>query len=386
MRSLLQKLKRRTGSQLGIDIGSHSIKIVELRTTASGTELVNSAISRIPPQSNEMTELAAHLRQIIRSHGFATKEATVGVSGPEVAVRRLSLPAVPEEEIRGAIRWQAQNSFPFPIEEALITFQVLSESSSEGQTTLELLAAAATRKAVMDRVEVLWEAGLNCSGVMAEPHVLAHLWESTGFDEDEERAQAVVDLGASKTGVHVFHKGILQFSRDFSTSGNALTEALSGVIGAGETQIEVDIAKAEIFKHEYGIPSEGDQRASSEGIALPSLAIRMRPVLEKLETEISRSLDYYSYQFHGDPVSRLLLVGGGSQLKTIETSFAEWFDTEVAFLDPLAAVLGEGKTALAEPPTGSRSALAIATGLALPVPQEYNLQPWRLSGRWPQRW
>jgi type IV pilus assembly protein PilM len=389
MRRLLQKLKRQTGSQLGIDIGSHSIKIVELRTTASGTELEGSAISHIPAEARETEPLAAHLRQVLRDHGFSTRQAVVAVGGSEVAVRRVSLPAVPEDEIVGAIRWQAQKSFPFPIEDALITFQVLFESKSEGQTSLEVLAVAATREAVMRKVDVLQEAGLNCVGVVAEPHILAHLWESVDLAEDEEGAQAIVDLGASKSGVHIFQNGILQFSRDISTSGSALTETISGVIGAGETQIEVDSARAEALKHEFGIPTEGDERATSEGIALPSLAVRMRPVLEKLETEVSRSLDYYSYQFRGDPVARLLLIGGGSQLKGIETSFSEWFDMEVMFLDPLAAVLGEGKVALPQLPASSRSALTVATGLALPVPQQYNLLPaeirvtrgWKISGQ-----
>ena len=389
MRSLLQKRKRQGGSQLGVDIGSHSIKIVELRTTAKGIELMGSAISCIPANSSEMPALAAHLRQVLRDHGFTTNQAVVGVGGAEVAVRRLSLPAVPEDEVVGAIRWQAQRSFPFPIEDALITHHVLFESRSEGQTSLELLAAAASRKAVMEKVEILAEAGLNCVAVVAESQVLSHLWKSAGLTAEEEEAQAVLDLGASKTGIHVFQNGILQFSRDISTSGNILTETLSGVIGAGETQIEVDVTQAETLKHQFGIPSEGDQSSTTEGIALPTLAVRMRPVLERLETEVSRSLDYYDYHFRGNPVTRLLLIGGGSQLKGIETLFSEWFDMEVTFLDPLAAVLGEGKVASPKLPSGSRSVLAVATGLALPVPQQYNLLPadirpdrtWKIRGQ-----
>jgi type IV pilus assembly protein PilM len=375
MPSLFQKLRRSAGSHLGIDIGSHSIKLVELRTTPKGTELTATAVTTTPPEPQDVNALATQLRQLLREHGITTKQAVVNLGGPGVAIRRLTMPVVPEAEIQGAIRWQAQKSFPFPLENALVTFEILSRGEGEGQATLELLAVAATREAILEKMAVLQQAGLNCLGVMAEAHAWTQTWKNGGLAEEGQGTQAVVDLGAAKTDIHIFQDGILQFSREISTSGNSITEAMSGVIGVGESQVELDPAQAEALKHQYGIPSEVDQGITSEGIAVSALGVRMRPVLEKLETEISRSLDYYRYQHEGEAITRLLLAGGGCQLKGIQSSFAEWFDLEVEYLDPLASLLGEGEGAVLKAPATGRSVAGVATGLSLPVPPQFNLLP-----------
>jgi type IV pilus assembly protein PilM len=375
MAGLLHRFKRPAGNHLGIDIGSYAIKVVELDVTAAGPVPLHHAITPLPPGSREVGDLAACLVGLLREHGITTREAVAAVSGPEVAVRRLRLPNLPTEEIQGAVRWQAGKSFPFPLEDALLALHVLPGRGVGEETGVEVLAAAATRKVVMESVAVLQKAGLRCLGVLAESHVWAQLLEGGGLPADSDAAQAVVDLGASKTGIHIFQSGVLQFSRYISTSGDALTEALSGVMVAGEHKVTMHTAQAEALKHEYGIPTEGDPETTAEGIPVSSIGVRMRPVLEKLETEISRSLDYYAYQYGGGPITRMLLAGGGSQLKGMESFFSEWFDMQVDTLEPLAGLGGEGGTPVSSLPAASRSVLAVAAGLALPMRGQFNLVP-----------
>jgi Tfp pilus assembly protein PilN len=98
-------------------------------------------------------------------------------------------------------------------------------------------------------------------------------------------------------------------------------------------------------------------------------------VLEKLETEISRSFDYYAFQFQGETITRLLLTGGGAQLKGIETFFADRFDVRVGFLDPLAPVVIEDSPVFSEVDAANRMVLTVAMGLALPLTERFNLLP-----------
>jgi type IV pilus assembly protein PilM len=385
MPSLLGKMRRRTSSHLGIDLANHSLKVVELRQTQKGVELIHAAVAPLGPGSHDVATLGAQLHRLLRDQGIRTRRAVVGIGGEAVAVRRLTLPDLPEEDIPGAIRWQAGKSFPFPMEDAALAVQVISKSGAGDQGKVEVLAVAATREAVMEKVTVIQEAGLDCLGVLAEPHIWLQLWQSAGLFKEGVGSQAVIDLGLSKTGIHIFQGADLQFSRYISTSGNALTEELCGKIRVGERQVIVDTSRAESLKHQYGIPAEGDQNTTEEGIPLSHIAVRMRPVLEKMETEISRSFDYYGYQFHGSPISRVLLAGGGSQLRGIESFFSEWFDMEVAFLDPLTSLVGEDALAVLQLPEASRSVLALATGLALPMTSQFNLLPATGIGQ-PGRW
>jgi len=372
---ILDQLKGPRKSHLGIDIGTHTIKIVELRSTSRGMDLVHHALSPTPPGGFQVSVLASQLREMLQENRIKTKQAVVGLAGKGVAARRLSLPNIPEEEVQEAIRWQAEELFPFSLGDALLAFQVLTKGESGGKSKQEVLIVAATRETLMEHVEVLQQAGLEPVGLMAEPHALQQLWRNTNLGEDEKGSIAVLDLGAHNTNIHIFHEGELQFSRYVPTSGDAFTMALTGMIRAGEQEIELNTDQAEALKRQHGIPSVEDRGKTTEGIPLSQVAVRIRPVLEKLETEISRSFDYYAFQFQGETITRLLLAGGGAQLKGIENFFAKKFDVKVGFLDPLASIIMQDSPAFSELDAATRPVFTVAVGLSLPLRERFNLLP-----------
>ncbi|MFP3871243.1 MAG: type IV pilus assembly protein PilM [Syntrophobacteria bacterium] len=381
MPGFLRKLKRPSRGHLGIDIGDRSMRVVEVLSTARESELVHCALAPMGLGSGEASSCAAELRGLLQQHGITNRRAVVAVGGQEVAVRRLRLPHIPEEDIPGAIRWQAREAFPFPLEDAGVAFQILSGGGDDSEANVEVLAAAATRQTIVEKTAVLREAGLQCVGVLSEPHSLAQVLLGAHGEGAERGSQAVIDLGACKTGIHIFQDGILQFSRDMAIGGDTITEALTGVYRVGDRQVTVDAARAEAMKYQYGVTAVDDKTTTEEGIPLSQLGVRMRPVLEKLETGISRSLEYYAHHYHGAPPSRLLLMGGGSQLKGIGTFFTEWFDLEADFLDPLAGLVSAKSQVFMQRAASNSSTLAIAAGLALPLTPSYNLLPPELQTR-----
>jgi len=372
---ILGKLKGSPKKHLAIDIGNHTIKILELCTTAKRVDLVHHAVASTPPGGFQVSVLAAQLKEMLQQHRIKTKQAVASLAGKGAATRRLTLTNIPEEEIQEAIRRQAEELFPFSLGDAVLTFQILDREDSGAQKRYEVLVAAATRETVVEHIAVLREAGLEPVGLMAEPHAVEQLWRSASLGEGEEGSIAVIDLGAHKTSIHIFEGGRLRFSRSILTSGDALTMALTGMIRAGERDIELNTAQAEKLKREHGIPSVEDRGKTGEGIPLSQLAVRIRPVLEKLETEISRSFDYYAFQFQGETITRLLLTGGGAQLKGIEAFFADRFEVRVGFLDPLAPIVIEDSLVFSEVDAANRMVLTVAVGLALPFTERFNLLP-----------
>jgi type IV pilus assembly protein PilM len=372
---ILGKLTGPAKKHLGIDIGNHTIKILELSTTAKGVDLVHHAVAPTPPGGFQVSVLAAQLKEMLQQHRIKTKQAVASLAGKGIATRRLTVTNIPEEEIQEAVRRQAEELFPFSLGDAMLAFQILERDDSGAQKKYEVLVAAATREKVVEHMAVLREAGLEPVGLMAEPHAVEQLWRSASLGEDEEGAIAVLDLGAHKTSIHIFEGGRLRFSRYVPTSGDAFTMALTGMIRAGERDIELNTAQAEKLKREHGISSVKDRGKTGEGIPLSQLAVRLRPVLEKLETEISRSCDYYSFQFQGETITRLLLAGGGAQLKGIETFFTDRFDIRVEFLDPLASIIIQDSPAFSEVEAANRPDLTTVVGLALPFTERFNLLP-----------
>ncbi len=373
--NILGKLTGPAKKHLAIDIGNHTLKILELRSTARGIDIVHHAVAPTPPGGFQISVLAAQLKEMLQEHRIKTKQAVVGLAGKGIATRRLTLPNIPEEEIQEAVRWQAGELFPFSLGDAMLAFQILERDDSSAQAKQEVLAAAATRETVMEHIALLQEAGLEPVGLLAEPHALEQFWRTANLAGDEEGAIAVLDLGARKTSIHIFQGRELQFSRYVPTSGDAFTMALTGMIRAGDQEIELNTAQAEKLKREHGIPSVEDRGKTGEGIPLSQLAVRIRPVLEKLETEISRSFDYYAFQFQGETITRLLLTGGGAQLHGIEAFFADRFDVRVGFLDPLAPIVIEDSPVFSEVDAANRMVLTVAVGLALPLTERFNLLP-----------
>jgi len=383
---ILGKLKGSPKKHLAIDIGNHTIKILELCTTAKGVDLVHHAVASTPPGGFQVSVLAAQLKEMLQQHRIKTKQAVASLAGKGVATRRLTLTNIPEEEIQEAIRRQAEELFPFSLGgDAVLAFQILDREDSDAQKRYEVLVAAATRETVVEHIAVLREAGLEPVGLMAEPHAVEQLWRSASLGEDEEGSIAVLDLGAHKTSIHIFEGGTLRFSRYIPTSGDAFTMALTGMIRAGEQEIELNTAQAEKLKREHGISSVKDRGKTKEEIPLAQLAVRIRPVLEKLETEISRSFDYYAFQFQGETITRLLLTGGGARLKGIETFCADRFDVRVGFLDPLAPIVIEDSPVFSEVDAANRMVLTVAVGLALPFTERFNLLPVDLQPHY-KRW
>ena len=94
---LLGKIKGPRKSHLGIDIGSHTIKIVELRSTPRGMDLVHHVTASTPPGGFQISVLAAQLKEMLQERRIKTKQAVVGLAGKGVAARRWSLPKIPED-------------------------------------------------------------------------------------------------------------------------------------------------------------------------------------------------------------------------------------------------------------------------------------------------
>jgi Tfp pilus assembly PilM family ATPase len=101
---ILGKLTGPPKKHLAIDIGNHTIKILELRTTAKGVDLVHHAVASTPPGGFQVSVLVAQLKEMLQEHRIKTKQAVIGLAGKGIATRRLTLTNIPEEEIPWEMR------------------------------------------------------------------------------------------------------------------------------------------------------------------------------------------------------------------------------------------------------------------------------------------
>jgi len=230
-------------------------------------------------------------------------------------------------------------------------------------------------KHLIDRtLSVAERAGLQAVHLDVAPFALWNtllVWDQL----KKEETIALIDLGAEKTGIYLFKDRILQFSREVTPAGADITRAIMEGIGS-DGNLEVMYERAEGIKQEVGIPSESPQEGlRDKSIPLSKISFFVRPVLERLSAEIGRSFDYYRAQFSQERIDRLLLTGGGANLKNIVSYLAGELRLPIEHFNPLGDILFDPKSIGTQFLNQMGSRFAIVLGVALPEPKRIELLP-----------
>jgi len=346
-------------SLLGLDIGTSSVRAAEVSRKThpptlerfSSVDLPRGAVSG--GEISDVTAVAAAVKQLVRKARFSVKRTAIGIGNQKVVVRQIDMPAMEEEELKGALQFQAQEYIPIPIEDAILDFQVLEETTNEnGERTLKVLLVAAQREMVNTFVDVAQQAGLDPAVVdlssFADMRALATTTPLLGSRESE----AIIDIGAGVTNIVAHEQGTPRFVRILPMGGNDITDAL--VSGLGIQPDEAEGVKARIGLTPEGgpAPAEGaakfiDQRASA------------------FVDEVRGSVDYYLTQPGAARISTVILTGGGSKIPGLHERLASALHLPVEEGQPLAPVQ-LGKLSQTPDELAHLSAVcAVAVGLAM---------------------
>jgi len=361
---------------IGLDIGSHSIKLVGLKVTSQGPLLTQARVKEIPygGEKEDNAFIAETLKALLREAGLKPGKVSLTASGSGVNIRCISLPSLPKAELPEAIRWEIKSQLPFPIESARIDFHALDEFEEEGVKKIHLIVVACPSQLIDRTLSIAEKAGLQPTHLDVAPFAL---WNAllTFHGLEKDKGVALLDLGSEKTGIHIFHNGVLQFSREVTPAGADITHAIMEGISSGE-EPSLLYERAEKIKREIGIPAEtSPERVEGESIPVAKISFIIRPVLEKLAAEINRSLDYYRSQFHVERIDRLLLTGGGANLRNVASYLADELRLPVECFNPVKEVLFDSRMVDAQVLEEMGLRFTAAMGVALPAPKRIELLP-----------
>lgn len=337
---------------LGVDVGKSAIKAVELRRTPRGVEMSRFGIAPTPARAVEggaildRTAVARAVAALLRRSGIRRRRAVVAVTGPNVLARVLRLPPIPEQEVKQAIRWEAERHLPIPVEEAVLDVQTVGETTEDGQRQIEVLLAAAPERLVVTHIETLAQAHLFVEAI--EVGALAMTRALLG--RSPTGTQVLINLGASTTDVAIVRGGVPLFTRTIPTGGDAITEALA-------TQLRIDTAKAEQTKLRHGL-GFGESAESGATYASDVLA-----AVEELVTQLRRSLDFFRAQFPGASLGGAVLCGGGARMRHLDSHLATELELPVTIGTPFTDV--HPAPAIEQAARDLAPQLVVAAGLAL---------------------
>ncbi|MBI4765839.1 MAG: type IV pilus assembly protein PilM [Deltaproteobacteria bacterium] len=325
-----------TKNYLGIDIGTHSLKIAECQRAGEKVTLLNYEIVPLPDglwtdQALYSQELSLLIRNTLKRMGVRSSDIISEIAGPWTVARHMVMTDLADDEMREAIRWGSKADFPFSLEEAIIDFHKLKVvKQEEGETEAEIIFAAATREVIEERVALLKGAGLKPLFISNPPFSLMQTYRITQPAPWSETA-VVIDLGHTSTQIIVLNEGELKFSREIAVAGDAFTQSMIGVYEKDGERSEIDEENAENVKIKIGLLEEVEADPVLEGILVDQVQKRLRSVMDRLLLEVERSLNYYKSEFKDYEINRILVTGGGGLLKGLPEALEKNLDIPVHF-------------------------------------------------------
>jgi len=320
---------------LGLDLGSYSVKAVELRQTLRELEVVQLREVRLGRSGATLAELLAELA---KTHRLPTQNVVCALPGDRVSSRTIEFPFRDRRKIAQALPFEVESQVPFDLEDIVIDWAEIASEKSRS----ELVATISPRKEVALLLNVLRQAELEPRVVEAEGLVLGNL---CGLFELPGR-RIVLDVGHRKSTLCLLLDGRPVAARSFPVAGRALTEALA-------KDLDVDGDEAERVKHEEGILAE----------AVAARAPMALTTLDRLAREVVRSIGALEPQIGGTPADRLdaiTLVGGSARLHRLDEYLSERTGIPTA---PLEFPQGPAATSLVA--GGDPLVFGPATALAL---------------------
>jgi len=339
--------RSKTSSMIGLDIGTHSVKLVHLLHRNGSRQLISAVEEPAALESGQDgDERVKAIRKTFQRAGLKTGRGEVivtSVSGSGTAVKQVEFPLLTDEELASSVKWQAGKRLPFGSDEAVLDYQVLNRD--ETSNNMNVLLVAVTRKHLAEHLQLLKRAGIDPLIIDLSPLALANaVMETQQLEKD--KAVAVLDIGASNTILDVFAPGEFFFTRDISVTGRQLAGKM---LRQNDSHAREDISSEE--------KTELNEQGSNGQSPDPSKA-----PLDRLIFEIRRSLTYYENRRGRGGFQKLFLAGGGIQIPHLTDFLHTRLGVAVEKFNPLGGIeYVENQDELVE----TSPQMALAFGLAL---------------------
>lgn len=340
---------------VGIDIGSRSIRAIELRNPRAQNpsivrfhEVPLNAGSVSRGEVLEVATVASAIKQLWTGGGFTTKNVILGMGGSRVLSRDLVMPKAPLWQIKESLPFHVGDMLPVPVSEALLDFYPISEEIGETGPGVKGLLIAVIKDTVSANVAAVTQAGLRAVEVDLSPFALARALAPV---RTARGLSAIVSIGANSTTVVVVLDGVPQFVRIIASGGDDITTALA-------IRLQLSQAQAEQLKRQVGLGFVG---ATAEQLTAIALA---QELTSTLLISLRDTLTFFIQGHDGERFDNIILSGGGSKLSGLARALGQLVSIPIEQTPALnRAQLTHGSKSRATP--DQLEAMTTAYGLAL---------------------
>ncbi|MCO4759967.1 MAG: type IV pilus assembly protein PilM [Myxococcales bacterium] len=338
---------------IGLDIGTSSIKLAQLKETKKGTQLVNFDSIMLPPdtirdgQVMHAPQLSERIQEIFSLNKVRHKKVAVSLSGHSVIIKKISLPEMTVEELEDSIQWEAEQYIPFDIKDVFVDAEIINPNAGQGQ--MDVLLVAAKKAIIEEMLDVVRDARVDPQVVDVDAFALYNAFE-LNYPVPVEETVALINVGAATININVVADGLSSFTRDITVGGNQLTEEIS-------KQFAVPWEEAEHMK------TSSETTLSMSGVLREVQRISER-VSENLVSEIQRSLDFFAATSMNANISSVYLSGGAALQSGLIDGLERRLGAEVRALNPFNNLIIDPKKFDLASLQRTAPVAAIAVGLA----------------------
>ena len=348
---MVRWLPRRRFSPIGIDIGARSIKLVQL--SGDRSRLIDAARIELPPAAEQATpaqqaeRIANGLRRGLIDRDFRGRDAVCCLGDKQLFLQSLRVPKQSGPQLDRLVAQEAAGRVPFSIDEAEIRFLEAADVRQGDQTLREVIVFAVQRTVLAQALGVVEQARLKPVAVDVEPAALVRSYATQYRRDDDRQARALlVHVGYSRTAALVAQGDELLFVKYIDVGGQHFDLAVG-------RHLKMDLHEAiALRKH------NGDRRAEMQDPEVArSVTEAIRPVIERLTSELAMCVRYHSVTFRGRPIVRMV-VSGGEATQSLMDTLGKNLDMKAELSDPFRAMP-------AIPNLGRKGQWDVAAGLAL---------------------
>ncbi len=340
-------------SVAGLDIGSSSVKMVELGGNLTNLNLVSLGFENLPAdtiidgQIMELNVVSDVIQNVCTNHQVSAERVVTGVSGHSVILKNIVLPSMNREELEESIDWHAEEHIPYDLADVSLDYQVTAETPD---STMVMIAAC-KRERIDNIKQAIQLAGKTPVVIDVDTFALQNCYE-VNYRPSENDVVTLLNIGASTMNVNIVKGTRSLFTRDITVGGSQFTDVLQRSLG-------LNFQQAEAVKR--GVVD------AASGIEEKSIEPLMNNVTEIVAMEIQKTFDFYraTTEDNETVVQKILISGGGSKLVGLAQELSQRLELPVEILDPFRNIKVDSKKFDPEYLSEIVPEMAVAVGLAI---------------------
>ena len=337
---------------VGLDIGSSSVKAVELGKKGATLQLLNLGFENLQTdtivdgQIMELNNVSNVISHIFSEHQIRTNRVVAGVSGHSVIVKNIVLPQMSSEELQESFSWHAEEHIPFDIADVNLDYELTGKSSE----TLHVLMAACKSDKIANVKQAIQLAGKQPVIIDVDAFALQNCYE-LNYQPKAGEVVALLNIGAATMNINILNGSRSVFARDASVGGSQYTSLLQKELG-------LSFEQAEGVKRGMPLP---------EGVEPKPIQPIIETVSETLALEMKKTVDFYraTAQDGEGTIQKILIAGGGSKLPGLADFLARRFEIPVDVFDPFRQIEVDERKFDPDYMREIVPEMAVAVGLAL---------------------